>query len=209
MLSELEQILNYTFADQNLLAQALTHTSYGGESFQILEFLGDRVLNLSLTLLLLKQKHIKTEGQMAQAIAVLGSKETLVEIANIWKLEKYIQCHHRQVHGILPDACEAVLGAIFRDSGENISLIKEIVWQFWKNHIQMTDYKDPKSTLQEWAYRIYKITPEYKTYSIGGSAHAPIFHSIVHVDKYIGEGTGSTIKDAEKIAARNLLASIG
>lgn len=205
---ELEHILNYTFRDKTLLQQALTHTSYGGESFQLLEFLGDRVLNLSLTLLLFKQNNMKTEGHMAQAIAALGSKETLIEIAHVWQLEKFIQCHHRQVHGILPDACEAILGAIFRDSSENIKLLQEIVWKFWQDRIQMSDYKDPKSTLQEWAYKMYKITPEYQTYSTGGAAHAPTFHSIVKVDKYTGEGKGNTIKDAEKIAARALLNSL-
>lgn len=208
ILLELEKKLEYTFKNPELLKQALTHTSYGGESFQLLEFLGDRVLNLSLTLLLSQQQHMKTEGHMAQAIAALGSKETLLEIAHVWQLEKFVQCHHRQVHGILPDACEAILGAIFRDSEENIQLLQTLVWRFWKDKIQSSDYKDPKSALQEWAYKVYKITPKYNTYSTGGAAHEPTFHSIVQIEQYIGEGTGTTIKDAEKIAARNLLKSI-
>lgn len=203
----LEQILNYKFKDSSILKEALTHTSHGGQEFQKLEFLGDRVLNLTLTTLLLEQAELNTEGQLAQAIAQLGSKDTLLQIAQKWQLDRFMMCNQKQIQAILADACEAILGAIFIDSSNNLLAVKKIIALFWKQHLQQTDYKDSKSALQELTYKLYKTMPVYQTEQYDGESHNPLFISKVSINglNTTASGTGTNIKEAEKIAAKQLL----
>ena len=207
IIEQLEKTLRYKFRNSNILIQALTHTSHGGSEFQKLEFLGDRVLNLTLTTLLLEQEELQTEGQLAQAIAQLGSKDTLVQIAHKWQLNKFVQCNQKQIQSILADACEAVIGAIFIDAESNLDVVKALIAFFWHEYLQQTDYKDAKSALQELTYKLYKLMPAYNTEQTSGESHNPIFVSRVSVQgiHITCNGKGTSIKEAEKMAAKELL----
>lgn len=208
MITPVEEILGYLFTNKHFLQEALTHPSKGGKQFQRLEFLGDRVLNLSLTLLLLKQFPTDTEGLLAKKIAQLASAKQLHKIALKWKLEQQIYCSQSQIQAVLSDACEAVLGAIFLDNNQNLQTLVGIINKFWHADIIANNHQDDKTLLQELAYKKYKSVPSYKTLLHSGGDHNPVFKSYISLLDKKTEGTGSSHKEAEKDAAKKMLERI-
>lgn len=217
-LQKLIERLGYNFKNKSWLEKALTHASRGGKYFQRLEFLGDRVLNLSLTLIFLEEKKDYQEGQLAQAISLFGSSKILEKVALKWELDNALNCAPAQKKSILSDACESVLGAIFIDSQENIQILKMIVKKHWNEYIQeyMKDeeYQDPKTRLQELCHQLYSTVPEYHNELHKGQAHNPTFLATVTIKDKAGKirhsakGLGSSHKEAEKDAAKKLLTQL-
>jgi ribonuclease-3 len=110
---------------------------------------------------------------------------------------------------ILSDACEALVGAVFIDSG--YLLAKKFVLDIWKEHIKQSRVTilDSKTKLQEYSLKLYKKLPIYKLISHKGPRHSPIFKISVKLDKtksFIGFGNSK--KNAEQDAANKLLKSI-
>ena len=111
---------------------------------------------------------------------------------------------------IISDACEALIGAIYIDQG--FDTVEKFIIRFWKTHIEtnITNQIDSKTKLQEYALKKFKILPKYKLYSNTGPRHKPIFKVGVSIqNSKIFYANGSSKKDAEQKAAKNLLKKIG
>ena len=207
--SSLEKKLNIKFKNKDLLIKSLTHKSYNKNiNNEKIEFLGDRVLGLIIAKKLLEIYPDEKEGILDKKFASLVKKQTCAEIAKNIQLNKYILSFNLKnkefnlEDKVLADSCEALIGAIYLDSGLNI--VEKIILDLWKNKIKQSVITiiDAKTRLQEYSLKKYKKLPIYKLISNSGPRHKPIFKVGVklHNSKFfIGEG--SSKKDAEQKAA--------
>ena len=147
------KILNYEFNDKSLLDLALTQSGADAQhNNERLEFIGDRVLGLSVAALLYEMYPNESEGELARRHAMLVSTDTLGKVGKEIGLEKQIKHGHmtagRTKH-ILANAMEAIFGAIFLDAGFNTA--RDIIINMWKNLAAQDAVapKDPKTALQE------------------------------------------------------------
>ncbi|MGB0908239.1 MAG: ribonuclease III [Maricaulaceae bacterium] len=217
-MTALETRMGYTFKDQSILVRALTHSSYGDGrrkvlDYEQLEFLGDRVLGL-LTADMLYRKEAEDEGGMARKLNALVRKETCAKVSKALKLGDALLMSPseakqggREKISILGDACEALIAAIYIDGG--IEAVSKFYYENWKEdieHVLKASMKDPKTMLQEKSASIGAGSPEYSVLDRSGPDHKPIFVVNVNVEK-IGKatGTGTSKKDAERVAASQLL----
>ena len=151
------EILNYKFNNGDLLNLALTQSGANAtNNNERLEFIGDRVLGLSVAQLLYEMYPNETEGELARRHAMLVSTETLGEVAKKIGLDKMLRHGHmtagRIVH-ILANAMEAVFGAIYLDGGFNAACA--VITEIWHDLAaqDIVAPKDPKTTLQELVQR--------------------------------------------------------
>ena len=214
----LEARMGYIFKDRTLFKTALTHSSYGDgrrerADNERLEFLGDRVLGL-LTAQKLYGHSGQTEGSMARRLNALVRKETCARIARDLNVSEALLLSKseekqggREKTSILGDACEALLAAIYLDGGLSAaSAFFDAHWQAKINSVLGQVGIDPKTALQEKAARLGTKPPVYTLESRRGPDHRPEFVINVNVDT-IGdaEGTGTSKKSAERMAAAALL----
>lgn len=215
-MKDLEAILQYSFKDKKLLRKALTHSSYTSdiaENYERLEFLGDRVLGLSIASLLYNIFPKEPEGSLSQRHTGLVCKETVAMVARSLKLDHYMIVANEEIRSnenVLCDVCEAVIGAIFIDSGclEAIRFVNA----HWKELIDknVAPPKDAKTTLQEVAHAKGYGMPVYKLEGRTGSEHEPVFFisvSLEGVEAQTGEGRNKKL--AEQNAAAKMLERIG
>ncbi len=227
-IEELEEKLGYKFKDKGLLVQALTHISYakesGGSHYEVLEFLGDAVVNFIIVDILVKNFPRKREGSLAPLKAFLISEEFLSEMAKTLKLQEYIRLSKREnIKGtrsntsIISDVFEAVWASIYIDCGRDANLVKELFINLFERKIIETIRekkvkKDYKSLLQEITQGRWKEKPVYRVIKMEGPEHAKIFTVECRVKDYKTVGMGKSKKDAEQKAAEqmiDLLASEG
>ncbi len=222
-LSNLETKLDYKFKDTKLLKKALTHTSTFNQKekeeinhFQRLEFLGDSVLNLSVSEFLYKKFPFFSEGKLSKLKSVIISQPFLVKLADYVMLEKYIIIGNsvdlsrgRGKFSILADCMEACLGAIYLDSG--LKPCKRIIINFINNE-QMDLLLDEhvirnyKTFLQEITQKKLNCLPCYKVLKEEGLDHQKKFYITVLIDNNIfGKGIGKSKKEAEQDAAYQAL----
>lgn len=215
-LKKLEAKLSYCFNNPSLLKQAVTHSSFSplvAENYERLEFLGDRVLGVSIASLLYRLFPKEPEGSMSQRHTALVCKETVAEVARRLNLDKYIICNGsdiRENENVLCDVCEAVIGAIFIDS--HCERAVEFVNEHWRDLIDknMAPPKDCKTLLQEVAHAMGHGFPVYKTEERTGSEHEPTFVMSVSIDGLKTQfGEGRNKKLAEQEAARKMLTELG
>ncbi|MHA1560208.1 MAG: ribonuclease III, partial [Alphaproteobacteria bacterium] len=217
----LEQRLGYQFQDRDVLARALTHPSAvswrGVEghraSYQRLEFLGDRVLGLVVADMLFEAFPNADEGDLHRRHASLVRKETCAEIgAEIGLGDALLLDEGEAKSGgrgkvtILGDACEAVIGALYRDGG--LTAARTLIRRFWGDRTagDHRPKRDPKSMLQEWAQAQGLRVPDYRLVEELGPPHAPRFLIRVEVEGHKSEaGEGSSKREAEQAAAARLL----
>lgn len=211
-LDELIRKLGVDFKDKSLLDKALLHRSYSSEHSiakdnERLEFLGDSILNASVTIMLFKLFPEKDEGDLTKIKAKLVSRKALKKWGETIGLEDYIKLgerakkfYDRRNSRILEDTMEAVIGAVYLDSGF------ETVNNFIKSYMQGRDFHkitDFKSSLQEYTVKKYDRIPEYIILSETGPAHKKIFKVKVMINnKNYGEGTGYSKKNAQQKAAK-------
>jgi ribonuclease III len=208
--------LGYRFERRELLEEALTHVSApnaGGQSYQRLEFLGDRVLGLAVAEMLYRTFPGAPEGELSRRLAELVRRESCAEVALSWDVGPYLKLGAGEVHSgerrnqtILADVTEAIIGAVFLDSGYDAA--SALVERSFKELLDAPrrPLRDPKSALQEWAQGQGLPTPTYAVVEQTGPDHAPQFRILVKVrGKESGLGTGSSKRIAEQAAARNLL----
>ena len=208
--------LKINFNNNNLLVKALTHKSYNkDENYEKLEFLGDRVLGLILSKKLLELYPNEKEGTLDKKLASLVNKNKCYEVGKKLNLEKFILYGNVKKKSIniekklVSDTIEALIGAIYLD--KDIIKAEEFILRNWKNHILMsTELKvDAKTRLQEYSLKKYKVLPVYKTISNTGPRHSPTFKVAVKLkDTKFVEGSGSSKKNAEQVAANNYLENI-
>lgn len=208
---QVEAALGYAFKNKSLLADALTHSSTGGEKdYERLEFLGDRVLGLIIAETLFEKFPAEKEGDLAKRLAALVQGELLAEIAmemnlgaalDLSSAERYAGGEKNE--NILADSLEALIGAVYLDGGlEPCRLLIQKLWQD-KFAKMKAPPQHPKTALQEWAQERGLPLPLYKIASTSGPDHAPIFSvslSVRGYDDVIAEGRSRQV--AEKEAAR-------
>jgi ribonuclease-3 len=215
-LDELLKKLGYRFDKPELIDEALTHVSApqaGGQSYQRLEFLGDRVLGLAIAEMLYKTFPGAPEGELSRRLAELVRRESCAEIANAWNVGPYLKLGAGEVHSgerrnqtILADVCEAIIGAVFIDGGYEAA--RDLIERSFQELLAAPrrPLRDPKSALQEWAQGRGLPTPTYTVVEQTGPDHAPKFRVMVKVKGADGElGHGTSKRIAEQAAARSLL----
>lgn len=212
MIKDLENILGYKFNNIKLLKQALTHSSYASnvsENYERMEFLGDRVLGLSIASLLYHIFISEPEGSLSQRHTGLVCKETVAMVAKKLELDRYMIVANEEIReneNVLCDVCEAVIGAIYIDSG-CVDAIK-FVDNHWRELIDknMAPPKDAKTLLQEVAHTKGFGVPLYKMEGREGSEHEPLFYISVNLKGLPAEiGEGRNKKLAEQEAAAKML----
>jgi ribonuclease-3 len=219
----LSAVLGHGFARSELLVQALTHPSIqqgrrpkSSAPYERLEFLGDRVLGLVVAEMLFNRYPDEAEGALARRHAALVRRETLARVADQIGLGRHLalarseeEAGGRSNPGILADACEAVIGALYADAGFDAAAT--FVRSRWQPLMEeaLAPPKDAKTALQEWAQGRGLPLPAYRMLGQEGAAHEPIFLMEVAVD-----GVGSTIgrgpskRVAEQAAAGALLEQV-
>ena len=215
-LDELLKKLGYSFEKPELLDDALTHVSApqaGGQSYQRLEFLGDRVLGLAIAELLFKTLPGAPEGELSRRLAELVRRESCAEIATAWDVGPYLKLGAGEAHAgerrnqtILADVCEAIIGAVFIDGGYEVA--RDLVERAFQELVEAPrrPLRDPKSALQEWAQGRGLPPPTYSVVEQIGPDHAPKFRVVVKVKGAENEfGSGTSKRIAEQAAARSLL----
>jgi ribonuclease III len=206
----LQKALGHSFTNPELLNQALTHASVGSgreASYQRLEFLGDRVLGLAVADMLVEHFSEAPEGELSRRLARLVSGEACAEVAREMGLDKALRISGgRPTLSVLGDACEAVLGAIYRDAG--LAAARAVIERYWGPRLESMSgpLRDAKTELQEWAHRRGFDTPAYAEILRSGPDHAPQFEVEVSVGGLEpGRGRGRSKREAEHDAATEVL----
>jgi ribonuclease-3 len=212
--------LGHAFARPELLQRALTHGSISTVTRpdnQRLEFLGDRVLGLTLAEALFDADRAATEGQLAPRYNALVKGETCAAIARQIGLGDVLKLGRsemlsggRRKEALLADAMEAVLAAIYLDAGFDAA--RKVILRLWADRLQNVDddARDAKTALQEWAQAQGMQPPRYIQVARNGPDHAPEFEIAVRLDdgrEAMARGTG-TKRSIEQAAAQALLDQI-
>jgi ribonuclease-3 len=209
------------FIDPSLLTHALTHRSYcnehsGFQSNERLEFLGDSVLSLIISERLYKLFSNLPEGELTNRRSLLVQTSTLADCSKELGLDSQLLLSKgeqdlggRQNPGLLANAFEAVLGALYLDSG--LAACRSFLDMVFPDSRLTADVqtKDPKSLLQELAQAKGLGTPIYRTVESFGPDHAKTFTVAVEVgSKSIAQGSGASKQKAETEAAKAALANL-
>ena len=220
-MTELEQRLQYCFSDKTLLMTALTHPSYAAEHagvrhYQRLEFLGDSVLEMSVSRRLYDRMPDRDEGKLTRIRASLVREEALFQAAQALDLGRFIRLAvgeermgGRSKPGIVSDVFEAVLAAVYLDGGFDAAdaLIARCLGDMLDKAVK-GDALDAKSKLQEILQK-HGNMPEYRLISVEGPPHAPKYrYAAVLGEVVLGEGEGGSKQSAQQKAAQAALHSI-
>jgi len=223
--NDLAPILDYSFKSQELMLQAFRHPSYvyekddiGVSDNQRLEFLGDAVINLAISHLLMETFPEMKEGDLSKYRASLVSENGLYYIARGLKLGDYLflgkgeeRTNGRKKPSILTDALEALVGAIYLDGGFT-SVFRVIVKLFsplLKGKGLGESINDFKTDLQEYSQEVFQSTPEYRLEKETGPDHDKTFYIAVYLKgDLMGRGKGKSKKEAEQKAAEEALACL-
>ncbi len=208
--------LGYEFKDLKLLDKALSHRSVGQNNNERLEFLGDSLLNFFIADALYAKFPDVREGDLSRLRATLVKGTTLTEIAREFELGEYLILGEGELKSggyrrasILADAVEALIGAIYTESGFEQCRTIVLCWfadRLEKITIENTD-KDPKTRLQEYLQERKKNLPTYEVVETRGEAHAKEFVVACCLD-FVDQrciASSSSKRGAEKIAAEKML----
>lgn len=224
-ISPLEQAINVSFKNKDILLQALTHRSYLNENpkwhldhNERLEFLGDAVLELVVTEELYA-KYPNPEGELTNWRAALVNAVMLSEISKEFDLNAYILLSRGEAKDtgrarqyILANAMEALIGAIYLDQGYDVAgkFIHQFVLKELPRIIEQRLYRDAKSLFQEKAQEKVGVTPNYEVLKEWGPDHARNFNVGVYLGKELaGEGEGPSKQEAQQKAAEAALKARG
>lgn len=217
-LEVLEQKIEYTFQNKELLRQALTHSSYANEkkiasgSNERLEFLGDSILGMVVAEFMYHHYPKDPEGELTRNRALLVCEESLFEVATQLGLGEHLLLGRGERSGgrkrvsIQADAVEAILAAVYLDGG--IASAKAIIQKYilTKDPKKLTAGRDYKTALQEEVQKVAGRTISYQLTGQEGPDHNKRFFISVSIDdEVMGTGEGSTKKEGEQIAARMAL----
>jgi ribonuclease III len=223
---ELRHIIGYEFARHELLEEALTHPSAlvperrrrrrptpVKRDFERLEFLGDRVLGVLIADHLWRRFEAEPEGDLTRRHTHLVRREALVRVAETIGLGRYLVLSRAEATagaagnpGILADACEALIAAIYLDGG--FEAASAFVRRFWEPLIDEMEEppRDPKTALQEWVQARGLALPAYELVATSGPDHAPLFTVAANVaGGDPATATASSKRSAEAKAAAILL----
>jgi ribonuclease-3 len=216
--------LGYRFEDQALLEEALMHPSRANEvpgrqaDNQRLEFFGDAILDFLISQLLFLRYPEAREGELTRLRAALVDEANLARVAATLELGAYLalgkgeeKSGGREKKSILADACEALLAAVYLDGG--ITAARRVVKKLFADSAETaggTVSGDYKTELQEFAQSRLATAPRYEVVAAEGPDHDRSYTVRVLLnDAAVGEGRGSSKKEAQQAAARQALASLG
>ncbi len=221
-LAVLEQRLGYRFTDLRLLQKALIHSSFAFEQAridknnEILEFLGDAVLDLVIGHILCTRFPEMREGELTRLRSSLVNEQHLALMAQDISLGDYLclgkgedASNGRKKSSILSCAYEALIGAIFEDS--DYGMVEEIIARFFVPAIDAKKEElliaDAKSRLQEALQEKFNEAPSYHLDREEGPSHQKLFTvSVLFREAQLGTGTAGSKKEAEQRAAAATLA---
>lgn len=221
--SKLEQRIGYSFMNKSLLAEALTHKSYGVEhkiTFnERLEFLGDSVLSLIVSEFLYS-KYYYSEGRLSKVRSYIISSDFFSQLARNISLGDYILLGRGEVRSnghdktrVLCNCYEALFGALYLDSSYDV--VRAIFLELNEHAIiqiieQGLGQYDTKNILQSYALREYKLLPDYVLKGCYGFNHTITYIVLVYINsEFLGKGLGGSIKVAEKSAAAAAISKLG
>ena len=209
----LARIVGHVPQDPALFLAALTHGSSNGPDYQRLEFLGDRVLGLTIATELYHRHPGADEGELAARFNALVSGDTCAELVRALGLPPLVQMGPQAINDgtrysekIAADIMESVIGALYLDAG--LDSAQQFIRAHWAALLdgQRSAPKHPKAALQEWASAQGRRPPEYQLVSRDGPDHAPRFRVMVSIGKLgSAEGEASSKQQAETAAAAALL----
>jgi ribonuclease-3 len=214
--SWLEKTLHYRFRDAELFVQAITHRSASGSNNERLEFLGDAVLDFVISDALFQLRPEADEGDLSKLRASLVKDTSLAELAVELGLGEHLILgsgerktggHRRE--SILADALEAILGAVYLDSGFDAA--KDLVDRIFEQRLNAMpddeDLRDPKTRLQEWLQARKLSLPKYDLVSVSGKDHRQRFVvscTVIELSQTT-EGQSTSRRRAEQRAASEML----
>jgi len=212
----LELALAYEFKDESLLERALSHRSVGPENNERLEFLGDSLLNLIIAEALFHKFPKAKEGDLTRLRANLVKGETLADVALEFNLGDYLLLGEGELKSggfrrasILADAVEALIGAIYLESGMDVC--RERVCAWFDSRLMMTSVedvsKDSKTRLQEYLQKAKRPLPIYTVVETLGDSHCAEFIVECSVGNRYAKtkAKANSKRSAEKMAAQDML----
>jgi ribonuclease-3 len=219
---ELFKNLGYVFDETDLLSQALTHASYVNEQpgmdlkdNERLEFLGDAVLDLAISRILMETFEEAEEGDLSKFRAMIVDEAGLCRVALDLGLGSYIrlgkgetQSGGREKPSILANTMEALLGALYLKAGfeKSLEIIRRLFTPLFERLMQGAVVHDFKSRLQEQTQQCLKSTPTYRLLEEFGPAHDKTFRvEVTLTGRKLAEGEGKSKKEAEQNAAREAI----
>ena len=227
-LAQLEKIVDYSFRDDGLLTQAMTHRSWAHEQVspragtsarnlhnEALEFLGDSILGLIVAEYLFRAYPGATEGELSRMKHRLVSAPTLAKASIALQLGEFVRFGRgeeksggRRKHALLADVFEAVTGAIYIDGG--LEAARKFVEHSLGEELRTANpvaaaAADPKTMLQEKLQANHQPTPQYTVVETLGPPHKRMFHVELKWNGGVTRGEGQTIKTAEAAAAQAAL----
>jgi ribonuclease-3 len=216
----LQRELGYRFNDPSLLVRAVTHVSSqrnkSAAHNEVLEFLGDAVLDLAISDLLMHRFPDKSEGDLSRMRAGLVNSAALAEKANGLKLGSLLflgkgeeRSGGRGKASILAGAFEALLGAVYQDGGYEPA--RRLVERFFATDVQVKQLgqQDYKTRLQEISQMLFREPPVYRIISESGPDHEKRFVTEIAVGgKVLGKGEGKSKKQSEQEAAMKALTQL-
>jgi len=212
--------LGHAFADDGLLRQALTHSTFANEqpggtpSYERLEFLGDAVLQLLVSEHLYTAMPHAPEGELSRRRAQLVREPTLAALAQTLELNTCVRVGGGQrpedvPKSVLADIVEAVLAAVYLDGG--LDAVRRTFAPLWTTLVELgQQHIDYKTRLQEACHRLRLDAPRYQVTAVSGPAHARSFHLTLSVGPDLTtQGVGTSKKAAEQLCARQALEALG
>lgn len=213
-MQNIEKKLGYAFKNRNLLRQALTHSSVTSDvhsNYERLEFLGDRILGVTVAEMLFQTFPDEAEGSLSPRFTRLVCTQAVAQVMRQLDMAQYITANPQEVamrDNVLCDVGEALIASIYLDS-QDMGVAQNFVRQHWKDLIDKHSQpvKDYKTELQEKAFQVKLPAPVYELVTKVGPEHDPEFLSRVLLGgEYITEGRGKNKKQSEQEAAKEMLA---
>ena len=219
-LEQLQKSLGYRFKDSPLLLRCLTHVSFERKRTdghnEVLEFLGDAVLDLAVSDLLMRENPDKSEGDLSRMRAALVNSIVLAEKAAELKLGALLRLGKgeersdgRNKPSILAGAFEALLGGIYQDGGYEAA--RNVVERFFLSDVlgKQLGQRDYKTRLQEISQLLFHAPPSYRVIAESGPDHEKFFVTEISVGgKVLGKGEGRSKKQSEQEAAKLALVEL-
>lgn len=215
----LQQRLQHTFSNPDLLDRALTHRSYSSDHYERLEFLGDSVLNLAVAHLLYVRLGGLPEGDLSRVRANLVKQDTLHQLALKLHLPELMRLGEGELRSggakrpsILADVLEALIGAVYLDAGyaQAQALVQRLFQDVDITPSMQATAKDPKTALQEWLQGRKLKLPVYKVVATTGAAHQQSFdvECTVAELRLVERGIGGSRRAGEQAAAAAMLQTL-
>ncbi len=227
-LEQLQERLGYRFGDRRVLLQSLTHTSFGHEFHQDkpyalrdnerLEFLGDAILDVVVSDILLESFPTANEGQLSKMRAAVVNEKTLTQVAKSLHLQDVVRLGKGETQSggnlkpsILSSTFEALIAAIYLDGGFNAiyPVVRALFAPLFVQDKDLVALYDHKTRLQEMVQSRFKVTPSYQLLKTFGPDHAKTFEVEVRIQgRALAVATGSSKKEAEQNAAQAAIQAV-